>query len=100
MELGDKGDEQMIDDMSDTVVRLDDWEGERLASHRYCPKCDEDNAYVFIKRDSRRRFIGHCCECDYPVFVIKPKELFSAVRWLRKRRAKRVYVGGGDGAAA
>jgi hypothetical protein len=34
------------------------------------------------------------------ITVIKPKELFSAVRWLRKRRAKRVYVGGGDGAAA
>jgi hypothetical protein len=85
------------DDNSGVVVKLDDIEGRRLPSRKYCPECGPD-ADVFIKRGSRRRFEAHCCGCDYPIFVLKPHEVLSVVRWLRERHG-RVHRSGGGAAA-
>jgi hypothetical protein len=101
VELSDKGEiEQMIDDdMSDTVVKLDNWEGERLPSREYCPECGP-NVDVFVKRGQRRRLVAHCATCDYPVITLKPSQVFCLVRWLRAKRGVRVHALGGGGAAA
>jgi hypothetical protein len=93
------GEKRRMSKAVSNVVRLDDWEGERLPTNRYCPNCDDEHARVFVKRGRLSKLTAHCCACDYPIFDLKPRQVFNLVHYLRRHRGKRVHVGGGGAAA-